>query len=114
MVFGIKHRRHLPLGHKIRSLRHNVALGQKIGHGLKVGGRAVSGASRTGAMGLGIGSMLLAGTPAGAAMQAGSKGLLGVSMASEAASQGGSKMEKKSKRIQAKKKRDRMEGSEYL
>jgi len=112
MTFGMKSKGGLlGVGHKVRAMRHDNALGQKLGHGLNIGGRIVSNTAKTGALVTGIAGAAMAGTPQGAGLTAASKGLLVTSIVAGEASKGGSRMEKKSIRLQEKQKLKDLENS---
>ena len=112
MTFGLKTRHGLlGIGHKIRTLRHNNVLGQKLGNDLNVGGRIISNAARTGSMVAGIAAMAMPGTPMGAGLMAASKGLAAGSIIAGEVSKGGGRIEKKSTRLIEKEKRNDLENS---
>ena len=112
MTFGLKSKGGLlGVGHKIRSIRHDTALGQKLGHNLNVGGKIVSNAARTGSMVAGVAAMAMPGTPQGAALMGASKGLAATSIIAGVASKQGNVMEKKSIRLQEKQKIKDLENS---
>jgi len=112
MTLGLKTRHGLlGIGHKIRTLRHDNVLGQKLGHDLNIGGRIISNAAKTGSMAAGLAGMAMTGTPQGAALMGLSKGLAAGSIIAGEVSKGGGRMEKKSTRLIEKQKRNDLENS---